>query len=83
MGRTLDHYICPSCKYNFQNVGSIDGDVKCKECDTVMEIYMCEEWLGKCRCPIEWETLNERTVKWDKEQTRHLRKRLGQVDDAP
>jgi hypothetical protein len=25
----------------------------------------------------EWETKNERTVKWDKEQTKHLRKRLG------
>ncbi|HVK15936.1 MAG TPA: hypothetical protein VM533_03245 [Fimbriiglobus sp.] len=25
----------------------------------------------------EWETADERTVKWDKEQTRHLRERLG------
>jgi hypothetical protein len=24
----------------------------------------------------EWESANERTVKWDKEQTRHLRERL-------
>ena len=27
----------------------------------------------------EWETLNERTVEWNKKQTRHLRDRLGSV----
>jgi hypothetical protein len=27
-------------------------------------------------CPPEWEVTNERTVKWDEEQTRHLRAKL-------
>lgn len=61
MGRTVDHYICPECKYNFQNVGSIDGDVECKECGVVMEIWMCDEWSGGCTCPIKREVKDDDT----------------------
>lgn len=35
-----------------------------------------EKILKEWQSP-EWETANERTVNWDKDQTRHLRKRLG------
>ena len=30
--------------------------------------------------PEEWEVTNMRTVKWNKEQTRHLRKRLSDME---
>jgi hypothetical protein len=61
MGRTLDHYICPKCKNNFQTVGSVNEDdrVECSECGTIMDIYLCNEWVDKCDCPVEKESKDD------------------------
>ena len=56
MGRTLDHYICPKCGDNWQNVGSIDPEPVCNKCGTKYDVYGCDGWAYHddegCSCPI-------------------------------
>lgn len=49
----------------------------CPECECKKRGHL---WVGsvcgRCGKTKEWQSENERTVKWDKEQTEYLRKKL-------
>lgn len=46
-------------------------------CGPIVPDPSMEDWEYE---RIEWETTNERTVRWDKEQSRYLLAKLGHVE---
>ena len=66
MASTIDHWVCPQCGYNFQDINNLESEV-CETCKIPMEVFICDSigWgeEDKCYCVETCRKQNKYIVK--------------------